>query len=111
MVVVVEYDAEDKPDQPEALGKLGQIAQVAYDPDNVEKWFRRLERRMETGGVGSQWAKKLVLESALPAVYHDDLDDLFDRRKANCGNVYLECKTLHLSLHGASPERDFDLAM
>ena len=53
-VVVVKYDAEDKPDQGDVAGKLTSIANLPYDADNVDKWVRKLERRMETGGIGSQ---------------------------------------------------------
>ena len=63
VVVVVKFDAEDKPDQGDVGSKLTSIANLSYDADNVDKWVRKLERRMETGGIGAQWTKRLVLES------------------------------------------------
>ena len=66
---------------------------------------------METGGVGSQWTKRLVLESALPSHLHDDLDDLFDVPKTDCGLIYHECKEQLLELHGPSEDRDLDIAL
>ena len=110
-VVVVEFDKADAPDQSEAGNKLNQIANLLYDKDNVDKWFRRLERRMETGGVRLQWTKRLVLESALPAHLHADLDDLFDLTQAGCGQIYYECKTTFLEIHGPRPDRDLDIAL
>ena len=80
-VVVVKYDAEDKPDQGDVAGKLTSIANLPYDADNVDKWVRKLERRMETGGIGTQWTKRLVLESALPAHLHDTWRSCLTRRR------------------------------
>ena len=40
---------------------------------------------LETFGVGAQWTKRLVLESALPAHLHDDLEELFDKEKSEAG--------------------------
>ena len=66
---------------------------------------------METGGVGQQWTKRLVLESAVPPHVHNDLDDLFDEGKLGCGQIYHRCKELLLELHGPRPERDIELAL
>ena len=111
VVVITAYDLEDKADHGDVQGKLTSIAQLAYDPENVDKWVRRLERRMETGGIGSQWTKRLVLEAALPPQLHNDLDDLFDKRKEECGQIYKECKALLLKIHGPRPDRDLKLAL
>ena len=109
--VVMEYDREDGVDQGEVAGKLNQIANLAYDAQHVHKWVRRLERRMEMASIREQWTKRLVLESALPSHLYDDMDELFDKRKAECGLIYYDCKALLLELHGPSPERDFEMAM
>ena len=67
---------------------------------------------METHGVGSQWTKRLCLESALPPNLAGDLNSLFDKRKVAAGdNIYFECKTLLLRIHGAQPDDDFKLAL
>ena len=105
------YDMDDKPDQPDAPNKLNSIANLPWDSENVDKWVRRLERRMETAGVGLQWTKRLVLELAVPPHVHNDLDDLFDKERLNCGLIYQRCKTLLLELHGPRPERDIELAL
>ena len=60
VVEVVSYDVEDKQDHADVHGKLTSIAQLPYDADNVDKWVRRLERRMKTAGIGTQWSKRLV---------------------------------------------------
>ena len=94
-MVVIDYDREDTPDQGEVGSKLNQIANCPYDADNVNKWLCRLERRMETGGIGGQWTKRLVLESALPAHLHEELDELFDKRKSECGRIFVTLQRMN----------------
>ena len=94
------------------VGQITQIAKIEYDGTNLERWLRKLEIRMETHGVGSQWTKRLCLESALPPNLAGDLNSLFDKRKVAAGdNIYYECKTLLLRIHGAQPDDDFKLAL
>ena len=55
---------------------------------------------METHGVLSQWAKRLVLESALPAHLHHDLDEFFMKEKTEAGQIYYDCKTTLIKIYG-----------
>ena len=59
--VLIDFDRDNTTDAANVVGQITQIAKIEYDGTNLERWLRRLEIRMETHGVGSQWTKRLCL--------------------------------------------------
>ena len=79
------------------MGKLHQIT-MPFDSGNVEKWIRRLEIKMTTDGVTSQWYKQVVLEANLPPKIVDELESLFSKVQSEFGanQINKELKTMLL---------------
>ena len=101
----LDFDMEDGVDGPDAINKVPNVAKIEYDADNVARWLNRLEIRMETHGINSQWAKRCCLETALPPHIQPDLNEKWDIRKSKAGKtIYYDCKQLLLKLHGPRPE-------
>ena len=61
------------------------VLPVKYLYGNVEKWTRRLEIKMTTDGVTSQWYKQVVLEANLPPKIVDELESLFSKVQSEFG--------------------------
>ena len=109
---MVNFDEADTADKDDVLGKLHQVV-VPYEGANVTKWIRRLEIKMTTYNIQSQWNKRVILENNLPPLVADDLDNLFGLDKSELKadqKIYKELKTLLLKIHGPRPESDFKKA-
>ena len=55
-----------------------------------------------THGDGGHWRvvdQEAGLGIGPPPHLHGDMDELYDMRKTDCGQIYLECKKLLLELH------------
>ena len=78
---MVNFDEADTADKDDVLGKLHQVV-VPYEGANVTKWIRRLEIKMTTYNIQSQWNKRVILENNLPPLVADDLDNLFGLDKS-----------------------------
>ena len=105
--MALNFDDKNTEDAKDILGKLHQI-QLEYDGSNLKKWIKRLEIKMETYGVGSQWKKRLVIENNLPSHIQDDLNELLEKGESEAGNnIYKEVKLQLLQLHGPKEDADF----
>ena len=105
------FEDQNGEDGPEIMGKLYQIL-LTYDNSEVKKWINRLEIKMESYGIQSQWNKRIVLEQNLPSHIQDKMNSLFEKRKTEAGpTIYKELKTMLLKLHGPKEDANFKLAM
>ena len=106
--MALNFEDVNTDDPADILGKLHQIV-LPYDSANLKKWIRRLEIKMETYGVTSQWSKRVVIENNLPMVVQDDLNDLLEKGKAEAGaTIYKEkIKTKLLKKHSPKEDADF----
>ena len=94
-------------DGPEIVGKLHQIT-LPFNTQDVRKWLKRLEVKMETYGVTSQWAKRIVLENNLPSAINDELEEYLVLSKAEASaTIYKDMKALFLKAHGPIPESEY----
>ena len=73
------------------MGKLHQIT-MPFDSGNVEKWIRRLEIKMTTDGVTSQWYKQVVLEANHRSTHYSNLGVVLMMRRNKC-ELLLLCYT------------------
>merc|ERR1711989_81483 len=99
-------------DKDDVLGKLHQIT-LPFDQDNVSKWIRRLEIKMATFNIKSQWNKRIVLETNLPPDIVDEMDSLFAKEQSEIGEeelIYKQLKTMLVKLHGPKKDADFKVA-
>ena len=109
-LATMSFEDTNGTDPTDVVGKLGQVL-LAYNEAEIVKWINRLEIKMETFGVQSQWSKRIILENNLPVSVQDDLDNLLSKRKDKAGEkIYKEVKTLLLKIHGPKPTDDFKLA-
>ena len=93
-------------DPKDLLAKLHQI-KLTYEGSDIVKWIRRLEIKMESYGVASQWSKRIVLEENLPPKVQDDII-FFDKAKAEASaTIYKDAKALLLKIHGPKPDADY----
>ena len=99
-------DANDA-DPKDLLGKLHQIT-LPYDTTDIPKWVKRLEVKMETYGVASQWSKRIVFENNLPSAINDELSDFLTLSKAEANaTIYKDMKNQFLKTHGPQPEDNY----
>ena len=99
-------------DKDDVLNKLHQIT-LPFDKENVTKWIRRLEIKMATFNIKSQWNKRVVLEANLPAEVVDEMDSLFAKEQSEIAEeelIYKDLKVMLIKLHGPKKDADFKVA-
>ena len=113
-VMAVNFEDANDTDPTDIMGKLHQIL-LTYDGADIVKWINRLEIKMESYGVASQWSKRIVLENNLPSRVQDDLNSLLQLRKAEAAtkkpNIYKDVKTMLLKIHGPKPHVNYRKAL
>ena len=101
---MVNFEDTNAEDPKDLLGKLHQIT-LPYDSNEVLKWIKRLEVKMETYGVASQWSKRIVFENNLPDHINNELSEFLLKSKDEAGaTIYKEMKALFIKNHGPDPE-------
>ena len=84
---------------------------MSFDKQNIKKWIKRLEVRLEFAGVKSQWLKRLCLENMLPQDIANSCNDLFGKAKTEAdANIYKLCKARIMKVYGPKPKEDFKKA-
>merc|ERR1712026_566470 len=103
---------ENGPDPEDVYAKADGI-RVPYDKNDPIYWFRRLEIQMEIREIQSQFWKRVVLETNLPAEINETIKDLLikERNSEGAATVYKDCKARLLKVFGPKPEQDVTLAM
>ena len=79
---------------------------VPYDVKGPVYWFRRLEVRMQTVGIGSQFWKRVALEQNLPADICNCIKDYLILEQSEGKTVYSDCKKRILEAYGPKPEEN-----
>ena len=66
---------------------------------------------MEMNGIKSQWWKRCILETNLPAEVYSCMKDLLNKVKSKAGDdIYYKCKTRLLKIYGPKPTENFSKA-
>ena len=108
--MAVNFEDANDDDPVDLMGKLHQI-QYTYDGTDIVKWLNRLELKMESYAVNSQWSKRIVIGNNLPDKIQDEIP-LLNKRKAEAGNtIYKDIKMALLKLHGPKPDADYRTAL
>ena len=103
------YSEEDKAD-PTDVNKLVDGIKVPYDVKDPVYWFRRLEIRMQTVGIGSQFWKRVALEQNLPPELCACIKEYLILEQSAAKTVYSDCKKTILEIYGPKPEANFATA-
>ena len=77
---------------------------VPYDVKDPVYWFRRLEVRMQTVGIGSQFWKRVALEQNLPPDLCACIKEYLILEQSEANTVYSDCKKTILEIYGPKPE-------
>ena len=76
---------------------------VPYDVKDPVYWFRRLEVRMQTVGIGSQFWKRVALEQNLPPDLCACIKEYLILEQSEASTVYSDCKKTILEIYGPKP--------
>ena len=79
---------------------------VPYDVKDPVYWFRRLEVRMQTVGIGSQFWKRVALEQNLPPDLCACIKEYLILEQSEANTVYSDCKKTILEIYGPKPEEN-----
>ena len=79
---------------------------VPYDVTDPVYWFRRLEIRMQTVGIGSQFWKRVALEQNLPPELCACIKEYLILEQSEAKTVYSDCKKTILEIYGPKPEEN-----
>ena len=79
---------------------------VPYDVKDPVYWFRRLEVRMQTVGIGSQFWKRVALEQNLPPDLCACIKEYLILEQSEASTVYSDCKKTILEIYGPKPEEN-----
>ena len=79
---------------------------VPYDVKDPVYWFRRLEVRMQTVGIGSQFWKRVALEQNLPPDLCACIKEYLILEQSEAKTVYSDCKKTILEIYGPKPEEN-----